>query len=336
MKKKISYMILSFIVIFSMFIIAATCSFCGMSLDTEDPDNKISDTGSETLPVEPDNNNSRGDAKKQAASISLAVSEGPFYSAEDDVCYWRVKAKVTGNPAPAIKWSADFSNGSYGNTVAQVNLTRDNPSYTLTATAKNSEGSATDSILLFWQCDGEEGIEDEEEDDEEEVVEVFEESLDLIATGTLSEAGWEDFGHLTAFTGDDDFNNQVKGVLSFGHDEQFERLFGAEVLEARVIIPDIEIVGFPEFGDVVYVRPCHYIEFSPHCSIGAHFPIEGLENIDSADETFKEAMQYVLDNNIPQFHLILEFGGMLTNSDGSQDGLRIVHADDIVVIIRHR
>lgn len=78
--------------------------------------------------------------------IRLAIIEGPIYSPADDVCFYRVRATVTGIHNPVV-WSKNDT-ASYGAYVAQVNLTRANPSYTLTGTVTNSAGSASDSIRL--------------------------------------------------------------------------------------------------------------------------------------------------------------------------------------------
>ena len=80
-------------------------------------------------------------------TITLAVYEGPNYSPADNIYYFRVEATVTGTPKPSIAWSRDNSNSAWGNKKAQVNL---NPgeTYTLTATAKNSVGTASANIIL--------------------------------------------------------------------------------------------------------------------------------------------------------------------------------------------
>jgi hypothetical protein len=75
-----------------------------------------------------------------------------MYSKADGVCYYRIEAKTTGIPDPDIKFSRDDSNGAWGNKKVQINL-NSGESYTLTATVKNSEGSASDSIKLDWGCD---------------------------------------------------------------------------------------------------------------------------------------------------------------------------------------
>ena len=85
-------------------------------------------------------------------TIDLQIYEGPSYSASDDTCYYKVKAIVTGNPAPVIKFSKDDSSGSLGSDKAQINLKRNLKTYTLTATASNSQGTVMDSITLNWGC----------------------------------------------------------------------------------------------------------------------------------------------------------------------------------------
>jgi len=87
----------------------------------------------------------------EAPTINLKIVAGPTYSEADDVCYYRVKAVVTGDPDPTVTFSKDNSGGAWGSTTVQINL-KDGGSYTLTATATNSEGSATDSIHLPWGC----------------------------------------------------------------------------------------------------------------------------------------------------------------------------------------
>jgi len=87
-----------------------------------------------------------------APTISIEVYEGPAYSAEDGVCYYRVKAVVTGTPTPVVSWSADYSLGAFGPHRAQVNLYDFSETYTLVATAENSAGDDTDSIELSWGC----------------------------------------------------------------------------------------------------------------------------------------------------------------------------------------
>lgn len=88
-----------------------------------------------------------------APAISIEIYEGP--TPADGICYYRVKATVTGNPAPTVSWSRDDSHGTWGTKKAQVNLYSPDETCTLTATATNSEGTAEDSITLSWGCEEE-------------------------------------------------------------------------------------------------------------------------------------------------------------------------------------
>jgi len=97
--------------------------------------------------------------EKEAPTIKLEIYEGPLSAGGDSICYYRIKAIVTGGPTPTIEFSKDDSNGALGKYIAQVNLYDPSEIYTLTATATNSEGSASDSIEISWGCDGDEEIE---------------------------------------------------------------------------------------------------------------------------------------------------------------------------------
>lgn len=86
-------------------------------------------------------------------TINLEIYIGPEYSSADNVCYYRVKANVTGNPTPTISFNKDDSLGAWGNDRAQVNLNSPSDTFVLEATATNSQGTATDSITLLWGCE---------------------------------------------------------------------------------------------------------------------------------------------------------------------------------------
>lgn len=178
---------LAVIIVIIIFSSAAICNFCGLQLDTSTSEQLINEnengTAEKLAPDESDqakleetvrltsketeDTESNTLSNKKAPTIKLEVSEGPFYSSADDVCYWRVKAIVTGNPSPDITWSQDFSGGAFGKNIAQVNLTRDNPNYTLKASAANSEGTASNEISLTWGCGEIEPLEDEPEEDDD-------------------------------------------------------------------------------------------------------------------------------------------------------------------------
>ena len=87
----------------------------------------------------------------QVPTIRLEIYEGPTYSPADNICYHKIRAIVTGNPAPDISFSKDDSGGAWGSDKVQINL-HEGESYTLIAVAKNSAGTASDSMLLTWGC----------------------------------------------------------------------------------------------------------------------------------------------------------------------------------------
>ncbi len=86
-------------------------------------------------------------------TISLEIYIGPEYSSADNVCFYRVKANVTGNPTPTIEFNKDDSLGAWGPNKAQVNLNSPSDTFVLEATATNSQGPATNSITLSWGCE---------------------------------------------------------------------------------------------------------------------------------------------------------------------------------------
>jgi len=108
----------------------------------EDPANKENDT--EITSSQEAKNNT-----PSSPSVSLEIILGPEYVQDNQVCYWRIKAVVSGNPSPEIKFSKDDSNGSWGKNISQVNLS-EGQSYTLVCDVKNSEGSASSSLTFNW------------------------------------------------------------------------------------------------------------------------------------------------------------------------------------------
>jgi hypothetical protein len=90
-------------------------------------------------------------APKVAPTLELKIYEGPTFSAADGVCYYKLEAVATGTPNPVVAFSKDDSNGAWGSKKVQVSLHL-GESYTLTATATNSEGKATASKNLTYDC----------------------------------------------------------------------------------------------------------------------------------------------------------------------------------------
>jgi hypothetical protein len=170
-KNKI-YILLVIITVIIFFTTAALCNMC--NAETEEKIGTEEETGESQEEPEEGEESQQGSGQEeppgeeeepsgeeeeeesqsdyQEPTIELEVYEGPLYSSSDDVCYWRVRADVTGVPTPTVEFSKDDSGGAWGSRKAQVNLEDPSDSYTLTATAINSEGAASDSIVLSWEC----------------------------------------------------------------------------------------------------------------------------------------------------------------------------------------
>jgi len=188
MKKNILYLLISIITLICFFGTAAICNQCAADTvedvgstegengviaeeeadengDTtseieeeeseEEESSEEEDTEEEESPEEEEEieeETPEQEEQEEAPTITLEIYEGPVYSQADDVCYWRVKAVVTGVPAPQVQFNRDDSNGAWGSKKAQVNLVNPTDSYSLSATATNSAGVTTDSISLSWEC----------------------------------------------------------------------------------------------------------------------------------------------------------------------------------------
>lgn len=82
-----------------------------------------------------------------SVTINLQIDEGPIYSPNDGIYYYRVRAIVTGDPLPTVIFKKDDSHGVWGPTIAQVNLHK-GESYNLGAIASNAYDNKTATITL--------------------------------------------------------------------------------------------------------------------------------------------------------------------------------------------
>ena len=89
------------------------------------------------------------DINKNLPTLKLIIYEGPVTVQDSDMAYYRVEARVTGIPAPFIKFSRDDSGGVWGKNIAQINL-KNGESYDLVVTATNTSGSVKKHIVLTW------------------------------------------------------------------------------------------------------------------------------------------------------------------------------------------
>jgi len=170
MKKSKFYVLLSLLITILLFSVAALCNWCGIATPattdttietaTEKTDvgeskksasDETTDKTEETTDQTEETSATEDTSDYEAPTIKLEIYEGPTYVPAGDICWVRVKAVVTGKPAPTVKFSKDDSGGVWGTKKVQVNIHRGEP-YTLTATAKNSEGEDTATLALTWGC----------------------------------------------------------------------------------------------------------------------------------------------------------------------------------------
>jgi len=161
-KIKIAFILISLLTLVMFFGVAAICNQCGVApattdttgaegttetTDKEKPTSTTDDEGKDEESTEPTSETGK------KPTIKLSIYEGPTYAPDSKVCFYRIKAEVTGEPAPTVKFSKDDSLGSLGKNKCQVNINNPSDKYTLTATAKNSAGEVSDSMELKWGCE---------------------------------------------------------------------------------------------------------------------------------------------------------------------------------------
>ncbi len=168
MRNKIVFITISLVIIF-LIVIAVYKSYASnsekqetvdLSTDTPEvitslPETTVATTAVETISTQSTTTvvetiaTTTEDISKNLPTLKIVVYEGPVIVQDSDMCYYRIEARVSGEPYPTIKFSKDDSNGTWGNNIAQVNL-KNGESYDLVVTATNSAGSVTKHIELTW------------------------------------------------------------------------------------------------------------------------------------------------------------------------------------------
>jgi hypothetical protein len=86
-------------------------------------------------------------------ALNLEIISGPELAQDNNICFYRIKAVVEGEPFPQVQFNRDDSNGAWGENIAQVNLLK-GQSFTLTCSVSNTEGTAQSSVDVTWQEPG--------------------------------------------------------------------------------------------------------------------------------------------------------------------------------------
>jgi hypothetical protein len=265
------------------------------------------------------------DSEKEAPTINLEIYEGP--TLEGSICYSRVRATVTGSPNPTISFSKDDSGGFWLPKKVQVNLNNPGDTYTLTATATNSEGSATDSITLIWGCEEPEPEpEPEPEEELETEPEAIETSIaaDRYISGNLTDSGAVFLSVGSAVMGDTGSDSYSKSYVSF----DISGLHGKTVQDAEINFIGINGYGNPEsLASSIVVKVYNYVRLdaSDFAMGGVHLvdiPISAASYTISGN-TLKNELQDVVDNEIRDYFQLKLGLNVTTNSDGIPDGITI-------------
>ena len=249
------------------------------------------------------------DTEKEAPTISIAVYEGP--ALEGSICYHRVEATVTGSPNPSVSWSKDDSMGSFGNKKAQVNINNPGDTYSLTATATNSEGTASATIDISWGC----------APPEPEVTEVD------VPVFLPTEGGYIEWGgiikqpHDSIFAGDSTANKSCRGFMSY----DITGLAGATITDATMTLAPEQVWGDPTFlgslwVDAVYWGPGALV--MADYNIAPYIAIESFNgpNITVTNTKLKTELQKAINDGKSRFQIRIRFTTPATDSDNQWDG----------------
>ncbi|MFA5015081.1 MAG: hypothetical protein WC549_06020 [Actinomycetota bacterium] len=339
MKKNKLYIILAILSTIFLLSFAAICNQCGTAAEEEEnveeeevaeeeateeesageEEEEAAEEEEEEEEAEEEEEEEAGE--KEEPTISISIYEGPTYNPADGVCYYRMQANVTGNPGPDVEWSKDDSDGAWGTRKAQVNLDDPGDTYTLTATATNSEGTDTDSIELIWGCE-------EEVAEEPEIVEE-----DAHITADVALSGWIRVdisayqGEELVYVGDSSENKYCKTYLSFDI-SALGALSNATITEAAIAMPldSVEPVhNHPELaGSEVNVKVFYYgdaLDLGDGAVGGETVKTIGatstLTSFNFSSTKLKEELQKAIDINRQWFQLKLGLSGI--SADGIGD-----------------
>lgn len=324
-KNKISILIaLLTVVIF--FSVAAICNQCGITPTTTtekvDVDETTAEetiaagetTAKETTTVETteETTDATEPIVKEAPKISLAIVYGPEYQATGEVCFYRIKATVSGKPKPTISFSKDDSNHAWGTDVAQVNLSDPSDTYTLTATATNSEGSDTDSIMITWGCALPGPVEED--------VTI---AADSSKCGYISGSAGVWPGNLV-YVGDNGSNEPVKGYLTFDISD-ISDLGNVTINDVSIQIPGVTYIGEPwNAGPGMDIKVFYYgnnIDYPDDFAVAGVLVKQfntssSLDDLDFSGSELKNELQKAIDDGKNLFQLKFGLNGISANAYG--------------------
>ncbi len=241
----------------------------------------------------------------EAPTIEVEIYEGP--TPADGLCYYRVKATVTGVPKPTVNWSKDDSHGAWGTQKAQINLSDPSETYTLTGTATNSEGTASASINLSWGCP--------EPVTETNVPVASDEGGYIVYTATMF------YPHNRMFAGDSITDDVCRGYMSF----DISGLSGVTITEASLSMSPEQVWGDPTFMGSLWIDsvdwgtdPLVMADFN----IVPYAPIQSFNSpeITCTSENLRTELQKAINDGKSRFRIRIRYTTAATDSDEQWDG----------------
>jgi len=344
MKKNKFYVLLSILTVIFLFSFSAICNQCAATTEEEKTDVEEEATEEEATSekevTEEEETTEEGTEEEEVAegdrevpTIELEIYEGP--TLYEGICYWRVQANVTGKPSPTVEFSKDDSGGAWGTKKAQVNLYDPSDTYTLNATATNSEGTATDSIELSWECDVLE-VADGDGDGDGDEPEPEPDEVSFAAVENISGYIWEDgstYPDSQVRMGDTNEDSYVRGYLSF----DIRELHGKTVQEADINFTSIRYHGDPSsFASEIVVKVFNYVRLDAWDLRIGGTPLVSIPLSDTSatitGTTLRNELQDVLDNEVRDyFQIKLGLDGE-TDNDGFPD-CSYIYCDDAILHI---
>jgi len=262
---------------------------------------------------------------KSPPTVELRIKEGPIYSEEDKICFYRIEALVSGEPPPRVEFSRDDSDGAWGPSIAQINL---------------YSGTSIDIIELKWGCE----IEEEFDFSNLDIIgiEKIIEGVD-IGQATLPHIVLHpsDIGHIvnpsgvdtkTCIIGDSVTNTNIKGYFAF----DLRPLIGKDVTAATLYM-DGTVMGDPSFKGNIGLRWGEYLplEADDYLMLGLVRPVDTFNN-DENPIIFSRADLVVAIENCANYPIKLQFGVAYyydtTDEDKISDGMEY-RIEDISLVI---
>lgn len=306
---------------------------------------KETDIDKDDQKKEQESDENEDDDELSLPTIKLSISSGPTRDAEDNLCIYKVKATVTGNPEPEVSFSRNDNSGSSSTNETTINL-YNGEEYTLSARAENSEGTDETSIVLKWDCpivvefdfgedddggDGEDSGDGDVDGDDGPQTEEF--HLINSMCGSVRASGV--YATSFVYIGDDSLDRMYKGYLTF----DISGLRDVTIIDARVVISDLDKSGDPTFASRVDFKHFEYgfltdDDFAVGGTSIHHMPTSPLSNMTFWSSGLTDTLQDMVDDRRDWYQIKIGLNRS-TDSDGAEDGVEIENLSGVYLRVTY-